>query len=120
MVVAQVAHRKPQVLLRGGAEDLGRDALAVLALEGEVQPRAPDAILSTADGETDGDDLAVEPDGRQIVQQRFRRPFGHRPDMGQRHRMLLPGTPRPAPPAARRWGVRTRTNVRKASEFEAI
>ena len=55
MVLPQVAHGLPQVLLAGGAEDLRRHPLGVAAALDEVQAAAPDAVLAAPDGEPHGE-----------------------------------------------------------------
>src|SRR5205807_1440646 len=73
VVVAQVAHRLPQVRLRRGAEDLGRRALRLGVGSPEQDPAPPHAVLAAADLETNGDELSVEANGGEIVDDRVAR-----------------------------------------------
>src|SRR5882672_610887 len=73
MMIAQVAHRLPQVRLRGGAEDLRRGALRLGVGRAEQHPPAPDPVLRPAYLEANGDELSVESDGGEIVDDRFGR-----------------------------------------------
>src|SRR5882762_387191 len=73
MVVTQVAHRLPQVRLRGGAEDLRGGALRLGVRRAEQHPPAPDRVLGPAYLEANGDELSVESDGGEVVDDRFGR-----------------------------------------------
>ena len=66
---------------------LDEQALGAVVLDDEVEAGAPDPVPGAAHRETDGDTLTIETDGWQIVQQRFRRLWGHRPNLGERHRI---------------------------------
>src|SRR6267143_2531709 len=70
-MITQVAHRLPQVRLRGGAEDLRGGALRLGVRRAEQHPPAPDRVLGAAYLEANGDELSVESDGREVVDDRF-------------------------------------------------
>src|SRR6185503_434089 len=67
VVIAQIPHRLPQVLLRGGAENLCTGSLCLGPFRAEQDATAPHAILGAAKGESDVYGLSVEADGRQVV-----------------------------------------------------
>jgi len=67
MVVAEVAHGEPEVLLGKGAEDLRRRPLVLGVFETEQNTAAPRAILGVTEQEADGDTLAFKADWGEIV-----------------------------------------------------
>lgn len=71
MVVSQIAHGEPEILLREGAEDLRRGALVLGVFEAEQDAAAPRPILRVAEHETYGDTLAFKADGGEIVDDCF-------------------------------------------------
>lgn len=71
MVVPQVAHGQPQVLLGDGAEDLGRGALVFGLLGAKMNPPAPHPVVGTTQGEPNGDTLSFESNGGKIVNDGF-------------------------------------------------
>src|SRR5882672_1720861 len=73
MMIPQVAHRLPQVGLRGGAEDLRRGALRLGVRRAEQHPPAPYPVLGPAYLEAYGDELSVESDRGEVVDDRFGR-----------------------------------------------
>jgi len=71
MMIAQVPHRLPQLLLRGSAEDLGRGALVLGVLRAKKHPTAPDGVLGASDREAYSDELSVEPNRGEVVNDCF-------------------------------------------------
>jgi hypothetical protein len=71
MVVPQVAHRQPEVLLGEGAEDLRRGPLMLGVFQPEQDATAPSPILRMTEHEAYGDTLAFEPNGGEIVDDCF-------------------------------------------------
>jgi len=71
MVVPQVAHGEPQLLLGVGAEDLGGGTLVLGLLGAKVNPAAPHPILGAPNGEPNGDTLAFKANGGKIVNDCF-------------------------------------------------
>jgi hypothetical protein len=71
MVVPQVAHGKPQVLLGDGTEDFGRGALVLGLLGAKMDPPAPHPIVGTTQGEPNGDTLSFESNGGEIMNDGF-------------------------------------------------
>jgi hypothetical protein len=79
MVVPEVPHGQPQVLLGNRAEDLGRGALVLGLLGAEMDPPAPYPILGAPQGEANGDTLSFESNGGKIVNDCFAYCRGLRP-----------------------------------------
>lgn len=71
MVVPQVAHGQPQVLLGDSAENLGRGPLVFGLLGAKMNPPAPHPIVGTTQGEPNGDTLSFESNGGEIVNDGF-------------------------------------------------
>src|SRR6266849_2453243 len=72
-MITQVAHRLPQVRLRGGAEDLRRGALRLRVRRAEQHPPAPYPVLGPAYLEANGDELSVESVRGEVVDDSFGR-----------------------------------------------
>lgn len=71
MMVPQIAHREPEILLGVGAENLGRGALVLGLLGAEMNSPAPHPILGAPDREPNGDTLSFESNGEEIVNDCF-------------------------------------------------
>jgi hypothetical protein len=67
VMVPQVPDRQPEVLLRDGAEDLGRGPLVFGVLGAEQDPAAPDTVLGASYREANDDTLSFKPYGGKIV-----------------------------------------------------
>lgn len=72
-MIAEIADRQPQVLLRRRAENLGRSALVLGILRPKQNPSAPDTIIGAPDRQTNGDTLSFESYGGKIVNDCFAR-----------------------------------------------
>src|SRR5258708_37534131 len=77
MMVAQIAHRLPQILLALGAEDLGGGALVLGIGSPEENPAPPTGVVGSAHGQADGDIFSFEFDGGGVVEDLF--PFFQKP-----------------------------------------
>src|SRR5258708_19144256 len=71
MMVAQIAHRLPQILLALGAEDLGGGALVLGIGSPEENPAPPTGVVGSAHGQADGDIFSFEFDGGEFVNDCF-------------------------------------------------
>lgn len=71
MVVSQIAHGEPEVLLGERAEDLRRGPLMLGVFQPEQDATAPGPVLRMTEYETNGDTLTFKTDGGEIVNDCF-------------------------------------------------
>lgn len=71
MVVSQVPNGEPQILLGGGAEDLGGGALMLGLFRPKQDAPAPRAVLGVSQGEPNEDTLSFKSYGGEIVNDCF-------------------------------------------------
>ena len=84
-MLSKSAHGPPEILLRFGAEDFGGFTLAGDLRLAEVQAATPAAVVQSADGDTDRDRLAVDPDRVELMHYGFPRVAGSGSEVRHAH-----------------------------------